>query len=406
MNRSQNETIKSLYNNDRELWKNEADARMTQCEDERIEQIRTRAHKLKATREAERLEFVKDCYHRQWRESCDEMRVLQSKEMLNQIVKDRQLDTQNARANNDDDKSHSGDMCILHKEEGDKQQKHHESILRTRRALDTQIELKQKQAAAAASQRHLEEQEQMRLASQRHLEEQQQKRLASEKAKQKQKEVLNDTLEHAKEKQLRQELEKHQDAILLQHALALEREAILAEQAKKHDGKEASEEFIRALQEQTQHEEAENETVDKIRSQQMYRIAKVKEDRLKAEQMERQRQQELISWTREQQILRKSKEAEMEQMKEKEFEEEARSAVLRADEAERRGNEKARLVRLEVSPTSQQLCMVPWTRFVHKRTRSFTFTILQPYLILSRLLLRTRKWQRSARSKNDCGRKR
>lgn len=354
MNRS-HETIQSLYNNDRALWQNEANARISQCKDDRIEQIRSRALELKAKRENCRLEFVKDCYHRQWRESSDEMRVLQSKEMLNQIVKDRQLDIQTAKASIDDDDSHSGDMCILRDTEGDKQQKHRESILRTRIALDKQIELKRKQAAAAASKRHLEEQEQMRLMSKIEREARESERLASEKIKQEQKEVHEETLERAKEKQMRQELEKHQDAILLQHALALEREAILAEEAKKHDGKEASEEFIRCLQEQTQHEEVENETVNKIRSQQMDRIAKVKDDQLRAEQTERQRQQELISWSREQQILRKSKEAEMEQMKEQEFEEEARAAVVRAEEAERRDNEKARLARLEVSPAFQQL---------------------------------------------------
>lgn len=372
---------------------------MTKCKDDRIEQIRTRAHKLKETREAERLEFVKDCYHRQWRESCDEMRVLQSKEMLNQIVKDRQLDTQTAKASIDDEMSqHSGDMCILRDEEGNKQQMHRESILRTRRALDKQIELKQKQAAAAASQRHLEEQEQMQLMSKIEREARTEREARESERLAEQKELHEETLERAKEKRMRQELEKHQDAILLQHALALEREAILSEQAKKHDGKEASEEFIRCLQEQTQHEEVENETVNKIRSQQMDRIAKVKDDLFKAEQMERQRQQELISWSREQQILRKSKEVEMNHLKEQEFEEEARAAVLRAEEAERRDNEKARLARLEVSPTSH--C------FVQTRSDYLHLQFFCPHMISSRMLLRTRKWQRSAGSKTDCGRKR
>ena len=312
---------------------------------------------LKTKREEERVQFVKDCYRRQWEESCDEMRVLQSKEMLNQIVKDRKLDMLAVSDTDDDSNSNVGDMCILRNEECDLHSKHHESILQTRRALDKQIELKQKQAAAAAAQLHREEQEQMRLMSKMEGEARESERLASEKAKQEQKEVLEDTLQRANEKQARRELEKHQDAVLLQHALALERDAIREEEANKLDSKEASQEFIRCLQEQTQHHEVENETVNKIRSQQMDLIAKKKEDRMKAEQRERLRQQQQITLSRRQQILRKSREAEINQREEQQFVEEAREAILRAEEAERRDKEKAKLKRYEVSEKSQpKLC--------------------------------------------------
>ena len=304
MNRSHDQSIQSLYENDRSLWENETNARMIQSKDERIEQIRSRAYTLKAKREEERLQLVKDCYRRQWKESCDEMRVLQSKEMLNQIVKDRKLDILAICDTNDD--SHLRDMCILRNdnEDCDQHSKHHESILQTRRALDKQIELKKKQAAAATAQLHREEQEQMLLKSKLEGEARESERLASEKAKQEQQEVLEDTLLRAKEKQSRQELEKHHDAILLEHALARERDVIRAEETNKLDSKEASKEFIRCLQEQTQHQEEENETVNKIRSQQMDRIAKKKEERMKAEQIERRRQQEQITLSRQQQILK------------------------------------------------------------------------------------------------------
>eukprot|EP00986_Skeletonema_menzelii_P017240 scaffold18456_cov155-Skeletonema_menzelii.AAC.2 len=355
MNRTYNQSIQSLYKNDRSLWENEANARMIQSKDERIEQIRSRAYTLKAKREEERLQLVKDCYRRQWKESCDEMRVLQSKEMLNQIVKDRKLDILAICDTNDD--SHLRDMCILRNdnEDCDQHSKHHESILQTRRALDKQIELKKKQAAAATAQLHREEQEQMLLKSKLEGEARESERLASEKAKQEQQEVLEDTLQRAKEKQSRQELEKHHDAILLEHALARERDAIRAEETNKLDSKEASKEFIRCLQEQTQHQEEENETVNKIRSQQMDRIAKKKENRMKAEEIERRRQQEQITLSRQQQILKKSREAEMKQREEQDFVEEAREAILRAVEAERRDKENAKLKRLETANANKEM---------------------------------------------------
>lgn len=267
MNRShQNPELESLYTNDKISWENETNARITQSKEERIEKIRARAHGLKAKREAERVEFAKDCYHRQWRESCDEMRVLQSKEMLNQIVIDRKLDTQKSATNNgDNDDEHSGDMCILQNEEGDEKlkRKHRESILETRRALDKQIELKQKQATASAAQLHREEHEQRLLLSKLEEEARDSDIRASEKAKQEQQEVFEDTVQRTKEKLNRLELEKHQDAILLQHALALEREVIQTENAKKQDKKRESGEFVRCLQAQIQQEEAENENVNR-----------------------------------------------------------------------------------------------------------------------------------------------
>ncbi len=358
MNRSNNETIQSLYQNDRAAWDKEEEARITKSKDERINEIRSRALMLKNKREEERLEFVKDCYHRQWKESCDEMRVLQSKAMLNNIVEDRKkldIAKKTTRALSDANDDAETDTCILRNEKCDEHAKHNESILQTRRALDKQIELKRKKEAAAAAQRRHEEQEQMRLNAKLEAEAHESEMIASEKAKQEQKEVLEDTLQRAKEKQTRQELEKHQDALLLQHALALERDAIRAEETNKLDSKEASQEFIRCLQEQTQHEEVENETVNKIRSQQMDRIAKIKEDRMKAEEMERRRQQEQITLSRQQQILRKSKEAEMKRREEQEFVAEARAAILRAEEAERRDREEAKKKVLDTANENKEM---------------------------------------------------
>ena len=346
MNRTNTE-IHSLYSNDKASWEKEADARMAKSKDERIEQIRSRAYRLKANREAERLEFVKDCYHRQWRDSCDEMRVLQSKELLNRIVLERKLDTQKKVDSINNDK-HPENMCVLKTVEVDEQQKHRESIIESRRALDKQIELKKKQTAATAAERRREEQEQMRLMTTLEEEARESERRSHEKAKQRQKEMFEDKMQRYREKQIRRDLDKHQDAILLQRALALEQETILAEQSKKHDGKEASQEFIRCLKEQTQHEEIEKENVDRIRAQQMDRLAKKIDERMAAEEVERQMQQEQIKRSREQQILKKLREADMKQQKEMEEVEENKSAVRRAVEVEIRNKEKAKAAVLEV----------------------------------------------------------
>jgi hypothetical protein len=86
--------INSLYNNDRATWEREANAKMVQSKEDRINDIRSRAYTLKAKREAERLEHVKNCYQKQWRDQNDEMRALQSKQMLDQVQLGRKLEIQ------------------------------------------------------------------------------------------------------------------------------------------------------------------------------------------------------------------------------------------------------------------------------------------------------------------------
>ena len=355
MNRHQNDAsyeLQSLYNNDRAKWEREADEKLVQSKEERIEQIRSRAYGLKAKREAERLEFVKDCYERQWRDSNDEMRALQSKQMLEQVHLGRKMEIERKSQSRNDEGNDTHVMCILQNDEPDQQSKHRNKIIETRRALDKQIELKRKQAAATAAQKQKEEQEQLRLMSKLDQEARESEIRASENAKQKQKEMLQDKLQRTKEKQERRKLEKEQDAILLQNALDMEREAILTGQAAKDNGKEASEEYIRCLVEQAQYEEENENYVKRIRDEELERIAKKHEEREKQSQLEKQRQLEQIKVSREEQIRSKQRQSELRRRQEQEEVEEAMAALRRAEEADRRDEEKARAARLEVSPSS------------------------------------------------------
>ena len=359
MNRPKNDEINSLYSNDRATWEREANAKMVQSKEDRINHIKIRAYTLKAKREAERLEHVKNCYQKQWRDQNDEMRALQSKQMLDQIQLGRKLEIQRKvhmqHENEENNDTHV--MCILQnddEDESDQQSKHHNKVIETRRALDKQIELKQKQAAAAATQKQKEEQEQLRKMSALDFEAREEERRATELAKKKQREIFQDTLQRSKEKQERLKLEKEQDAILLQNALRQEREAILREQAAKDNGKDAAFEYVRCLKEQTQKEEEDESNVNRIRDEELERIAKQHEDRIKAEARAKEQQLVEIKASREQQIIAKAKQEELKRRKEQEEVEEAKRGQQRAEEADKRAEKKARAARLETAFANKQ----------------------------------------------------
>lgn len=358
MNRPKNDDMQALYNNDRRAWEREANAKMVQSKEDRINHIKSRAYGLKAKREAERLEFVKECYQKQWRDQNDEMRALQSKQMLDQVQIGRKLEIQRKvqMQNENEENNDTHVMCILQndQEESDQQSKHRNKVIETRRALDKQIKLKQKQAAAAAAEKQKEEQEQLRKMLALDLEAREQERRATELAKKKQHEIFQDTLQRTVEKQERLKLEKEQDATLLQNALRQEREAILREQQLKDNGKDAAFEYVRCLKEQTQREEEDESNVNRIRDEELERIAKQHEDRIKAEARAKEKQLDQIKVSREQQIIAKAKQEERKRRKEQEEVEEAKAVIRTAQEADRRAAEKARAARLETANANKQ----------------------------------------------------
>jgi hypothetical protein len=48
-----------------------------------------RAYALRDAREEERRKYVQECYDRQWRDACDDARLLDSKALVNYMSKER-----------------------------------------------------------------------------------------------------------------------------------------------------------------------------------------------------------------------------------------------------------------------------------------------------------------------------
>ena len=124
--------LQSLYGGEMSHWKETLKSSLEVTPEERMERIRTRAYDLNAKREAERKEFVEECYERQWRDACDDLRAFDSKATLDRIVKDRESMIEIRRITAEENASSQNDvdvMSLISRDESDEQSQRRRSNL-------------------------------------------------------------------------------------------------------------------------------------------------------------------------------------------------------------------------------------------------------------------------------------
>jgi len=344
--------LSSLYNNEMSQWKNTLQSSLEVTQEERMERIRTRAYELKAKREAERQKFVKECYERQWRDACDDLRAIDSKATLDRIVGDREsmikskriLEEQEQKQNSQND---ANCMSLINKEDDDGQSQRRQSSIEVKRALDHQVQWKIAQAESIAKQTQRGEQEKLRHLAYLEQRAQESAKQAIEQAKRGGDEMLQETRLRAKQREAEQELEKKQNLILLQHALDSERRQIEQEQAKKELGKEFAQEYVQCLREQAKLEEKENAHANEIRDAESDRITRLNDEKIRAEAEMKRRWMGEVNITRQEQIRRKKMEAAALREEVDREVASAKASLLRAEESENRNAEKAQAARTE-----------------------------------------------------------
>jgi hypothetical protein len=80
--------LADLYNQEMEMWRNEALAAAETLED-RKRRIMDRAYALRDKREKARADYVKTALDNQWRDACDDARTLDSKAMIRFVNEER-----------------------------------------------------------------------------------------------------------------------------------------------------------------------------------------------------------------------------------------------------------------------------------------------------------------------------
>jgi hypothetical protein len=282
--------LHSLYNNDMLHWNETREEVLTASKQQKMEQLRARAYELKARREMERQTFANECYERQWMESCDDLRALNSKALLDRLTKDRELIIKNKKRISgkqpkcQDLKGNIASPSLTAKEDhgGNNEQKR-QSSLEFKRALDHQIQLKRSNEESLMRSKQLQEQEQLQQLALLHEQEKQSQRELIDKAKRDGAEMLREMNQRTKEHETRQTIERKQNRLLLEHVMEEERRQTQIEQAKKELGRECASDFMQCLQVQAKEDERENDYIDRILNTEVERLTKVNDEKRAAE---------------------------------------------------------------------------------------------------------------------------
>ncbi|KAL7520170.1 hypothetical protein ACHAWX_004914 [Stephanocyclus meneghinianus] len=342
--------VQTLYKDEMNEWKDLLKDKLTVTSEQKMEQIRERVFALKAKREAERQEYVKECYRKQWKDACDDLRPIESRAAIDRLAEDRKLmlKTKNALLQQEklDHCGASQSMSFL--QNRDDGSNHRRQInAETKQALDGQLQWKKEQQAAMEAQRKQEEEEQLRHFA--HLEqkakESQNKLL--QKAKKEGQDMYQETIQRAELREQRRKLERDHDLILLRQALEIERNQIAAEKAKKEEGKEAASEYVQFFREQLKQQANERKLVNAIQDEATEKIFKKNDEKLMAEAARRRQWMEEVKVSRQEQIRMKEREAENQRAKEEVEVEKAKSALRRQEDVEKKKEEQIKAEKIE-----------------------------------------------------------
>lgn len=281
--------LANLYNEEMDAWRTEVMSRVETQEDRKA-RIMERAYALRDAREAERRKVVQERLDEQWRDACDDARLLDSKALTNYMSKERHAQIQDKmRRNQELDKNENAFMVewnrqleIMHQKDMDKRAKQHMADLDTAAGLRDQM--------AHRSRKNDEEYEQMMKDANEELAD---CREAMRKEAEKQKRRHDDEVARGREihdynKQFKiisaeeARIQAEQDAILLNYALQKEREKDAEERAKRDGAREAARTYKTYLQEQMVKEAEDTAWIDEVRKAEEERVWKARDDALQA----------------------------------------------------------------------------------------------------------------------------
>lgn len=350
--------LQSLYNGEKQNWKQTLQTSLEVTQEERMEQIRRRAYELKNKREKERQAFVAECYERQWKNACEELREYESKATLDRLTKDRAAMIENkqkilaAEAEQEQQSAKNGEttdaMTLIPKDEALEQAQMQQSSLEFKQSLDHQVLMKQEKDKRVTMQAQLEEQEQLRQLAILETTTKKEEEVAIEESRRSGAKTLKANRVRAKERKENEMEERRQNLVLLQHAMELERQQISRENALKDSGKEAAAEYVHSLKEQAKEDEKENEHANRIRKNEQDRIVKLADDKLNAQAEQRRIWQQEVDVSRKEQIHHRRQQEELARREEDHEVSQAAAALCQAEEADIRDAEIAHKQRMEV----------------------------------------------------------
>ena len=307
--------LKALYEYEMDKWKTIIIESQHETIEERMNKIRDKAHRLKEQRERERQSFVNNCYYRQWRDGCDEARKLESKAVIQQVIKDRELCDNVPRdsdVNGPLEQLYLTSLPLWADEEAEiKEQLEKNSALR--QALDYQVSFN-KETKQQQENMQKEEEKELLASWKREMNEakrQELQRVAEARA------TGLKTLQTNKENLKAFEQERHEehkrDIVLLNYAMKKEEDEIKAEIDKKERAQEETRQYTKFLREQMIRESIDTGELDAIRNREEERIWLDRDAKLKAQDDARNRLLREVQEGRALQMYEKQKLKELEE---------------------------------------------------------------------------------------------
>ncbi len=301
--------IRKLYEEDELKWSIKVqELQHVSTDDERMSQIREKALRLKEKRERERLDFVNECYERQWRDGCDELRTLNAKAVTDRVMKDRAAMIENKCKE---------DIEVTKRTKEEETQNKFGSERRNveiKAALDSQIEYIRQKNKKSNEERRLEEYQKLERWKNEENTEKEKQLQARRDAQARGEEILKANAKRLKDRERDCKAYRQEDKLLLEYALSKENAKIQNERKQLNQGKQASREYLSFLKDQMAKEKEDNDLVDTIRNKEMELIWTKREQKTQERNELKRRLMSEVHFSRLQQI----KEKEQSRKKEKE----------------------------------------------------------------------------------------
>lgn len=306
---SRRQRLAELYNREMEEWKQACLANMETPEDRKQKMIQ-RALELKERRERDRMAIVEEKLLQQYRESCDDLRVEDSRKLTKLVVRDRESQLEERKRIEEEEKLIEVRMAQLWEEDRlkkeERERRDREMAIKrdaeVKAILDLQVDLFKKRRTEEEQYKKQEDHELLaeweRLKQVEQALEEQRRQNEIQRAM----DVKRFNQERVEQNRLMSAREREYDARLLELAMAQEAEAKRCERELQEKHKQAQLEFQAMLKKQMEVEAEDLSFLDKIRHEMEQQVWSKRDAQHAAEEAARQELLRQVIESREKQL--------------------------------------------------------------------------------------------------------
>ena len=272
--------MEELYKREMAEWQQQVKEKNSMTTEERMQEIRSKALRLREAREADRKNYIESCYERQWRASSEEARKAESQAFLTRLLKEREKEaTKPSHYQGLEREAKRLEALELeqrkkeldqHAADAERQIKDRNATMK--KALDLQVAAKSQRERDLALQRQQEEAEDIQ-----RIENEKRMALEAEKVRRHQQEearrdIIRENAAKSKGREQCRAKDREEDLRLLDYALQQEQRELAREAISKEANVGMAKDFMAFLQDQMKKDHADTSRIDAIREAKMNEI--------------------------------------------------------------------------------------------------------------------------------------